>query len=275
MRSKTFYSSFFIFHFSLFFFAFTTFAQEGDTLTSQSFSFAADSTQTELTKALGDSAYSAGDYATAVDVYERLLTDGESATLYYNLGNAYYKEDDMARAILNYERALRLAPADKDIRFNLELARSKTIDRTSERVEIFFVRWFRNFASLLSLDGWAQLGIVLFVLFLAMVAMCVFGKKRSLRKTSLVLALVLLVLTLCANAIGHSQKRRLTVRTEAIVMQPSVVVRSTPSASGTELFVIHEGRKVTITDGSMQAWKEIALEDGNVGWIETKALEII
>ena len=58
-------------------------------------------------------------------------------------------------------------------------------------------------------------------------------------------------------------------------MQPSVVVRSTPSASGTELFVIHEGRKVTITDDSMQAWKEIVLEDSNVGWIETKALEVI
>ena len=46
----------------------------------------------------------------------------------------------MARAILNYERALRLDPSNKDIRFNLDLARSKTIDRVSERVEIFFVR---------------------------------------------------------------------------------------------------------------------------------------
>ena len=272
MRIKAF-CSFIIFSFL---FSSSIVAQdEGDTLPPQSFSFTADSARAELNKALGDSAYSAGDYTTAVDVYERLLADGESAALYYNLGNAYFKEDDMARAILNYERALRLAPADKDIRFNLELVRSKTIDRTSERVEIFFVRWFRNFASLLSLDGWARVGIVLFVLFLAMVALCVFGKKRNLRKTSLVLALVLLVLTISANAIGHSQKRHLTVRTEAIVMQPSVVVRSTPSASGTELFVIHEGRKVTITDDSMQAWKEIVLEDSNVGWIETKALEVI
>jgi len=245
------------------------------TATSSSFSFASDSTRVEISKALADSAYSAGDYSTAVDVYERLLADGESAAIYYNLGNAYYKMDEIAHAILAYERALRLEPSDKDIRFNLELARSKTIDRVSDRVEIFFVRWFHAFANLLSVDAWARVAIVLFFLFLAAVAIFVFGKQRALRKTALVLSCVFLFLTVCANAIGFGQKRRITVQTEAIVMDPSVVVRSTPSASGTELFVLHEGRKVTITDNTMQAWKEIALEDGNVGWIEMKSLEII
>lgn len=241
----------------------------------QSFSFASDSTLVEVSKALADSAYSAGEYATAIDLYESLLIDGESAVLYYNLGNAYYKVDDMSRAILNYERALRLNPSDKDVRFNLDLARSKTIDRVNDRVEIFFVRWFRSLTSLLSLDGWARVAIVTFLLFLFAVALFVFGRKRSLRKTSLILALILLFLTVCSNGIGYGQKRRLNNRTEAIVMDPSVVVRSTPSPSGTELFVLHEGRKVTITDDAMQAWKQIALEDGNVGWIETKSLTVI
>ena len=72
----------------------------------QSFSFASDSTHAEVSKALADSAYSAGEYATAIDLYERLLTDGESAVLYYNLGNAYYKMDDMSHAILNYETSV-------------------------------------------------------------------------------------------------------------------------------------------------------------------------
>lgn len=241
----------------------------------QSFSFASDSTHAEVSKALADSAYSAGEYATAIDLYERLLIDGESAVLYYNLGNAYYKVDDMSHAILNYERALRLNPSDKDVRFNLDLARSKTIDRVNDRVDIFFVRWFRSLTSLLSLDGWARVAIVTFLLFLFAVALFVFGRKRSLRKTSLILALILLFLTVCSNGIGYGQKRRLNNRTEAIVMDPSVVVRSTPSPSGTELFVLHEGRKVTITDDAMQAWKQIALEDGNVGWIETKSLTVI
>lgn len=241
----------------------------------QSFSFVSDSTHAEVSKALADSAYSAGEYATAIDFYERLLTDGESAVLYYNLGNAYYKIDDMSHAILNYERALRLDPSDNDVRFNLDLARSKTIDRVNDRMEIFFVRWFRSLTNLLSLDGWARVAISTFLLFLSAIALFVFGRKRSLRKTSFILAVVLLLLTFCANGIAYGQKRRLSNRTEAIVMDPSVVVHSTPSTSGTELFILHEGRKVTITDNAMQAWKQIALEDGNVGWIESKSLTVI
>ena len=53
-----------------------------------------------------------------------ILRTGESADIYYNLGNSYYKIGDIAKAILNYERALILKPANKDIRSNLEIAKS-------------------------------------------------------------------------------------------------------------------------------------------------------
>lgn len=73
------------------------------------------------TKAMADSAYAAADYATAVHIYEQLLSEhGESAEVYYNLGGAYYKMNEIARSILNYERALLLDPSDADIKFNLE-----------------------------------------------------------------------------------------------------------------------------------------------------------
>ena len=58
-------------------------------------------------------------------------------------------------------------------------------------------------------------------------------------------------------------------------LSPSVTVRSTPSDEGTSLFVIHEGRKVSIKDNSMKEWKEITIEDGKVGWIPVSAIEII
>ena len=63
-----------------------------------------------VTKAQGDSAYMRNDYASAIQIYESLLTKGEAAEIYYNLGNSYYKTDDIAKAILNYERALLLQP---------------------------------------------------------------------------------------------------------------------------------------------------------------------
>jgi len=56
-------------------------------------------------------AYTKEDYGKAIELYEGLLkTHGESAEIYYNLGNAYYKENKIAPAILNYERALLLDP---------------------------------------------------------------------------------------------------------------------------------------------------------------------
>ena len=65
------------------------------------------------------------------------------------------------------------------------------------------------------------------------------------------------------------------MRTKAIVIEPSVTVRSTPDESGTELFVLHEGTKICIEDNTMSSWKEVSLEDGNRGWIKTSMIEII
>lgn len=241
----------------------------------ESFSFTSDSTIIEVNKALADSAYAAGDYTTATNMYETLLQNGESSVLYYNLGNAYFKSDEIALAILNYERALLLDPSNSDIRFNLELATSKTVDRISEVTEIFFVRWFRNFANLMSLDTWSKIAVATFILFVLTLALFIFGKKTGVKKTFFTLSVLFLLAAILSLAVAASQKERLTVREDAIVMPPSVVVRSTPGTSGTELFVLHEGRKVHIKDDSMNEWKEIELEDGNVGWIDAKAIERI
>ena len=78
---------------------------------------------------MGDSAYVRQQYQQAIADYEALLKKGVSADVYYNLGNAYYRTDNITRAVINYERALLLSPGDPDIRVNLQLARSKTIDK--------------------------------------------------------------------------------------------------------------------------------------------------
>ena len=83
-----------------------------------------DSTQvtvsTHVTKAEADSAYINNDFTNAAELYESILKNkGESADIYYNLGNSYYKMNNIAKAVLNYERALLLNPGNNDIRFNL------------------------------------------------------------------------------------------------------------------------------------------------------------
>lgn len=228
------------------------------------------------TKAMADSAYATADYATAIHIYEQLLaTEGEAASVYYNLGNAYYKSNDIAHSILNYERALLLDPSNEDIQFNLELARSKAVDKNAIVSELFFVRWFRDFSSIMPVDGWAKCGILCFIVLILCLTLFIFNKKSKTKKIIFIFALLSLICTVLSNVIASSQKEKMTYRESAIIMEPSVTVRSTPSTSGTELFILHEGKKVTIKDDSMKDWKEIEIEDGNIGWLPASAIEQI
>lgn len=228
-----------------------------------------------FTKALADSAYMSDDYATAIQIYESLLEKGEAAEIYYNLGNSYYKSNDIARAILNYERALLLKPGNGDIRANLEIARSKTVDKVEEEPDIFFIGWIKSLINSTSVDMWAKWGIAFFILFLAGLYFFFFSKQVSWKKAGFIGALTFLVLVICTNIFASYQKNTLVNRETAIVITPSVTVRSTPNESGTSLFIIHEGRKVTVKDNSMKNWKEISLEDGKIGWLRASDIEII
>lgn len=237
--------------------------------------FSAAKQHNNVTKAEGDSAYMRHDYASAIQIYENLLKNGEAADVYYNLGNSYYKAEDIARAILNYERALLLQPGNADIRANLEIARSKTIDKVVPVPEIFFVSWVKSLINCMSIDAWAKLGVVFFILLLVSLYLFFFFKQIIWKKTGFIASLVLLVFVILSNVFASQQKSELADRNDAIVLSPSVTVRSTPSDSGTSLFILHEGHKVEIKDNSMREWKEIRLEDGKVGWVPAFAIEVI
>ena len=229
----------------------------------------------DATKAEGDSAYMKNDYASAIQIYEALLNRGEAADIYYNLGNSYYKAGDIAKAILNYERALLLQPGNGDSRANLEIARSKTVDKVEPVPEIFFVSWTKSLINSMSVDSWAVCGVVCFILLIVSLYLFIFSKQIVLKKAGFISGIVFLAVTILANVFANQQKDELTNRNSAIVINPSVTVRSTPSESGTSLFILHEGHKVGVKDGSMKDWKEIRLEDGKVGWVPASAIEII
>ena len=227
------------------------------------------------TKAEADSAYVRGQYQQAIAQYEELLKQGACADLYYNLGNAYYRTENIPEAVLNYERALLLSPGDRDIRFNLQIARSKTFDKIVPESEMFFVTWYRSLVSLMSVDGWANTALVALALTIILLLVYLFSEKLWLRKAGFFGGVALLVLFVVANIFAWQQKEELLHRKGAIIFAPAVTVKSTPAANGTDLFILHEGTKVDITDGSMKDWKEIRIADGKEGWIESKHIRVI
>ena len=228
-----------------------------------------------ISKSLADSAYIRNDFTTAIQIYEMILRTGESADIYYNLGNSYYKIGDIAKAILNYERALILKPANKDIRSNLEIARAKTVDKVTDVPELFFITWLKSITNSMGIQSWAIIAISFFLLFIVSIYIFFFSTKIVARKTFFILALFFLVFCVIANISAAFQRRVRLNRMNAIIISPSVTIRSTPNDNGTSLFILHEGRKVFIKDDSMKDWKEIQLEDGNVGWVKKNDLEVI
>ena len=228
-----------------------------------------------VTKAEADSAYIRGQYQQAIKDYEMLLKQGASADLYYNLGNAYYRSENITRAVLNYERALLLSPGDREIRFNLQIARAKTIDKIVPESEMFFFTWYRSLVNLMSVDAWAWTALIALALLIVLLLVYLFSDRIWLRKVGFFGGFVLLILFALSNLFAWQQKQDLLFRKGAIVISPSVTVKSTPAKNGTDLFILHEGTKVSITDGTMKGWMGIRIADGKEGWIESNMIEEI
>lgn len=231
---------------------------------------------------LADSAFSEGNkhyinhmYDLAIQSYHKAIALGYgSGLLYYNLGNAYYKQNEVAKAILFYEKALLMRPNDEDIRLNLFMANARVIDKI-DNIPVFFMnRWFIELRNMLNPNQWAYLNIVLFVLGLTGLLFYVMGRKFKIKKTGFYTGVIMLILTITGLFLMRSRIQNIINNNSAIVMMSPVNAKSSPDEQSTNVFILHEGTKVTLID-SMQNWKEIRIADGNQGWIPSEVIEEI
>ncbi|MBR3976228.1 MAG: tetratricopeptide repeat protein [Bacteroidaceae bacterium] len=223
----------------------------------------------------GDKAYEEKRYSDAIAIYEEAIKGGnESKQLYYNLGNAYFRNNETGRAILNYERALRLDPADEDVKANLEFANKLTKDEVAEEYEIFLVTWWKAFVNMLSTDTWAIVAVMAFAVSLAGLVMMFLSKNSTVRNSGITASAVCFVICIIANFAAYSSYSRMTDNSKAIVLKEEVSVMSAPGASAV-LTKVHEGRKLNATDETTGRWTKIELEDGTVGWVMNSDIERI
>ncbi len=211
--------------------------------------------------------YTTEEYQQAISAYEQILASGqESAKLYFNLGNAYYKAGDVNNAILNYERAKVLAPQDEDIAFNLQIANQYVVTKIDELPKPFFLRWRTKIMNHYPTDTWAYFSVGAFVFFLVLLGLFFFSRSAALKRASFWIGILAIALSGFTFSMAAQQKKKINVRNHAIVFCPRVTVKSSPSESGTDLFLIYEGLKLEVTD-SLNNWREIRLADGNQGWL--------
>lgn len=224
----------------------------------------------------GVQAYTDGKFSDASAAWTSIEESGQkSAKLYYNLGNAWFKQGNYPKAILNYERALRLDPSYSDARYNLEFTSNFVQDKIEPVPEFILKSVARKVCYVMGSNAWAVIFLVLLAAALMMGLLFLLGSSVGKRRVGFYCGIVLLLLSAGALSFSIWQKSDSVKTDTAIVMSPVSSVKSSPSSgSSKDLFVIHEGTKVTILD-EVGSWKNIALADGRQGWITSNELEVI
>lgn len=214
----------------------------------------------------GNKAYIEGNYDKAIEEYSAILDGGEySMKLYYNLANAYFKSGAIGKSILYYNKALRIAPSQEDIRHNLAIAEAQTKDRIAVIPEFFLNRWLRTMRNSMSCMAWSVLSLVLFGILLAFALLFLLASRLRWRKAGFYGALCAFVLFVAMTAFAVSSRNDMLSHNEAIVMGTAISVKSSPDNSATDLFVLHEGTKVKLLD-EVDEWCEVVIADGKKGW---------
>lgn len=230
--------------------------------------FAADSQQQLFEQANG--LYAKGQYKQAVDAYNQIINTGyQSAAVYFNLGNAHYKDGELPEAILNYEKAHRLAPGDDDINFNIRLANSKTVDKVDEAPEFFLSKWWKGFILNYAADGLATAAIVLAFIGSALLVWYFFALAGGVKRFAFFSSLVFFFVAIAVVVIAASQVSYFNSNRQAIVFTSSVDVKTSPAATVSTAFVLHDGTKINVLGSNGGGWLKIKLANGNEGWIKT------
>lgn len=219
--------------------------------------------------------YAAGNFNEALQSWIDIYNTGyRSANLDYNIGNAYFKLGEIPNAILFYERAYMLKPADENINYNLGIAKSMTVDRFNEIPELFFIKWFNFISLILHGNTWSLISIISFVLCLAFLSLYIYSSNYKHKVAGFWIAIILLVISISSISFSWQNRTLVNDSHKGIISIPQVSGKSSPDSSGTDLFVIHEGTKVSIGE-KVSDWYEITLSDGNKGWIPANSLNII
>lgn len=219
--------------------------------------------------------YDEGLYHEAIDLYDSVLQQNmASPEIYFNMGNAHYKLRDYPSAILYYEKAKKLDPHNEDVGFNLKVARTHIVDKIEKVPEFFLRSWINSLGDIFTVDRWAKIGLVTFFAFFVLLSIYLFSRILWLRKISFWISVVLLLSAFVSLGFSWKEYADIKRNKEAIVFSPTITVKSSPNRNSVDLFVIHEGTKVSVIQ-ELNDWYEIRIENGSVGWLPASSLKKI
>ena len=80
-----------------------------------------------------------------------------------------------------------------------------------------------------------------------------------------------LFIALLTFSFGSSLRSTLLKHNTAVITERSVKVKASPSETGTEIFIVHEGVTVQVTE-KLGEWVAVSFPDGNKGWVKEASI---
>lgn len=222
-----------------------------------------------------NTAYINAKYDEAITLYDSISDMGYSShKLYFNMGNAYFKIDELGAAMLYYTRAEHLLPSDVDTRHNLAVASNYVKDKIEAVPQFFLTRLFAEVRGGASSNFWAIFSIISLLVMFAFVLMYLLSNRLGVKKIGFFTALFMFVIFIVTTLWSLTERSEIVDSRLAIIMNESIAVKSSPDNSSKDLFILHEGTKVTIRS-SLNGWVEIEIADGNKGWLLNSSIETV
>lgn len=219
--------------------------------------------------------YQQENYTEALGLYQNIeKLDLQSADLYFNMGNIYYKTNQVAPAIYYYEKALKLAPNNKDIQFNLNFANRMILDNIEPLPKSLWQKFMDGVILRFTYEAWAKIAVSLAFLFAILFLMYHFSYSTSKKRIYFITSILSVIFVTTSLFFAYRNKHYVDNNVEAIIFSPLAQVKTAPTSSSDVYFELHEGTKVIILE-TLDNWKKIKIADGKLGWISTTALKEI
>ena len=204
--------------------------------------------------------YEEGKFPEAAAAYGKLIDSGVvSAAVYFNQGNAFFRMSQIGRAIVAYHRAERLAPRDRELRANLQIARTKArggVIYSPPKLQILL--------GVLTLNEWALLtaaGVWGLFIFLALVQWRI-DLRPMLHKYAAASGVVAVIAGICLVAKLNTDYFAQT----AVVVVGEAEIRNGPLDESVELFKVRDGAELEILDRK-EGWLQVADAAQRAGWV--------
>ncbi len=219
--------------------------------------------------------YKNGKFYEAIENFESILKlNTVNFEVYYNLGNAYFKIGKIPESIYYYEKALQLNPHNEDAWHNLSLVNSFLQKEIQVIPEAFHIRFADIVMKLFSPNRWAIISIIIFSITIVCLSFFLLQTNLKLKKFLFYLTFVGLFFTATCVYFGYRSYKSIISPRYAIIMVPSLGIKSSPDISSADVYMAYAGTKVKILS-HLGHWYEVRVPDGNKGWVKKDVVRLI